>query len=266
MSKKTLGRRKRRLVAWGLVAFAVLSDGAMSFLDHLDELRKRLIVSIAAVFVGVIVAFGFVDQIAAFMMQPLQEALPPGGTLIYTDPTEAFFLYIKMASLAGVFLAAPVILWQFWLFVAPGLHAHEKKLAIPFVLFSTLFFLAGGLFSHAVAFPWAWRFFASFETEFMAFMPRVGPIFSFYTHMLLGFGIVFQMPTLAFFLARVGLITPRFLIKNAQYAVLGVFVVAAVLTPTTDPVGLFLMAGPMLGLYGVSIVIAWAFGRSDGRP
>ena len=155
----------------------------MSFLEHLDELRKRLIVSIAALFLGVLIAFAFVSQIFAFMMLPLQETLPAGGTLIYTEPTEAFYLYIKMASLAGVFIASPIILWQVWLFVAPGLYAEEKKFAIPFVVFSTLFFVSGGLFSHFVAFRWAWAFFGSFSTETVEFMPRIAPVFSLYTRL-----------------------------------------------------------------------------------
>ena len=263
-----LGHRDKRLFVAVLVVVAAVSDGAMSFLDHLDELRKRLIVSIVAVFVAILIAFAFVSRIFDFMMGPLLETLPAGGTLIYTEPTEAFFLYIKMASLAGVFIASPVILWQVWLFVAPGLYAHEKKFAIPFVVFSTLFFVSGGLFSHFVAFRWAWAFFGSFSSETVEFMPRIAPIFSLYTRMLLAFGFIFQMPTMAFFLARMGMITPQFLVRNFKYAVLVVFIVAAVLTPSPDPVNQFIMAGPMLALYGLSILIAWVFGRrpTDDDP
>ena len=168
-----------------------------------------------------------------------------------------------MAALVGVFIAAPVILWQFWLFIAPGLYAREKKFAIPFVVFSTLFFVSGGLFSHFVAFQWAWKFFGAFSSETVEFLPRISPVFSLYTRMLLAFGFIFQMPTLAFFLARMGMITPRFLLKNFKYAVLVIFVVAAVLTPSPDPVNQFLMAGPMLALYGLSILIAWLFGTAQ---
>ena len=235
----------------------------MSFLAHLDELRKRLVVSSAALFVGILIAFAFVSQIFDFMMLPLQKTLPAGGRLIYTEPTEAFYLYIKMAALAGVFIASPVILWQVWLFVAPGLYAHEKKFAIPFVVFSTLFFVAGGLFSHFVAFRYAWMFFGSFATETVEFLSRIAPVFSLYTWMLLAFGVIFQIPTLAFFLTRMGMITPKLLLKNLKYSVLVIFVVAAVLTPSGDPVNLFIMAGPMFALYVVSIVIAWAFAKRD---
>ena len=258
-----IGHREKRLLATALVVVAAVSEGAMSFLEHLDELRKRLIISIVALFVAVLIAFAFVSQIFEFMMLPLQETLPAGGTLIYTEPTEAFLLYIKMAFLAGVFLASPVILSQVWLFVAPGLYAREKRLAIPFVVFATLFFVGGGLFSHFVAFRWAWAFFGSFSTETVEFLPRIAPVFSLYTTMLLAFGFIFQMPTLAFFLARMGMITPRFLVTNFKYAVLVVFIVAAVLTPSPDPVNQFIMAGPMLALYALSIAIAWAFAKKD---
>ncbi|HIE93524.1 MAG TPA: preprotein translocase subunit TatC [Acidobacteria bacterium] len=149
----------------------------MSFLDHLEELRKRLVISIAALFIGVLVAYTFVGTIFEFMMRPL---------------------------VAGVFLASPALLSQLWLFVAPGLYAREKRYAIPFVAFSTLFFVAGGLFSHFIAFQALWAFFASLETELVTFTPRIAPMFSLYMRMLLAFGAVFQMPILAFFLARMG--------------------------------------------------------------
>ena len=234
-------------------------EGAMPFLEHLDELRKRLVVSSAALFVGILIAFAFVSQIFDFMMLPLQETLPAGGRLIYTEPTEAFYLYIKMAALAGDFIASPVIFWQVWLFVAPGLYAHEKKCAIPFVVFSTLFFVGRGLFSHFVAFRYAWMFFGSFATETAEFLP----VFSLYTWMLLAFGVIFQIPTLAFFLTRMEMITPKLLLKNLKYSVLAIFVVVAVLTPSGDLVNLFIMAGPMFALYVVSIAIAWAFAKRD---
>ena len=235
----------------------------MSFLEHLDELRKRLIVSMAALIVAVLIAFAFVSQIFDFMMVPLQETLPAGGRLVYTEPTEAFLLYIKMAFLSGVFIASPVMLSQAWLFVAPGLYAHEKKFAIPFVALSTFSFVGGGLFSHFVAFRYARMFFGSFATETVEFLPRIAPVFSLYTWMLLSFGVIFQIPTVAFFLARMGMITPNLLITNFKYSVLAILVVAAILTPSGDPVNLFIMAGPMLALYAVSILIAWAFARKD---
>jgi sec-independent protein translocase protein TatC len=233
----------------------------MSFLEHLDELRTRLITSTVSLSVGFVICLFFAGRIQAFIMRPLYATLPPGGRFIYTQPTEAFMLQLKMAALAGLFLASPVVLWQLWKFIAPGLYAHEKKFAVPFVVFSTFFFVSGGLFSHYLAFPWAWRFFASYATDYMTFMPTISATFSIYVRMLLAFGAVFQMPTLVFFLARVGVVTARTLIRNTKYAVLIIFVLGAVLSPGGDVVSQALMAGPMLGLYALSIVIAWAFGK-----
>lgn len=237
--------------------------GRMSFLEHLEELRKRIIISLLSIAVGFLAAFTFIDRIFGFIMRPLQEVLPEGGKLIYTEPTEAFLLYLKVAALVGLFLATPVILWQVWLFIAPGLYVNEKRLAIPFVFFSTGFFVAGALFSHLVVFPWAWSFFAQFTTDYMEFTPKIAPTFSLYVRLLLAMGAVFQMPTVVYFLARMGLVTPRFLARNTKYAILIIFIVAAVLSPP-DVVSQILMALPMLLLYGLSIGIAWAFQRK--RP
>jgi sec-independent protein translocase protein TatC len=234
-----------------------LEGGKMSFLEHLDELRRRLVVSLSALIVGFLVSLLFIERLFAFIMRPLQAVLPDGGKLIYTEPAEAFLLYMKVAALTGLFLAAPVILYQIWMFIAPGLYSHEKKFAIPFVVSSTVFFVAGALFSHFVVFPWAWRFFAQFSTDYMQFTPKIAPTFSMYVRMMLAMGLVFEMPTLVLFLARFGLVTPRFLIRNTKYAILLIFIVAAVMTPGPDVVSQSLMAAPMILLYGLSIVIAW---------
>ena len=233
------------------------ADGRMSFLDHLDELRKRLVISVTAVFVGFLIAFALISPIFEFIMRPLQEILPDDGQLVYTEPTEAFFLYIKIAALVGLIMAIPVVLWQLWLFVAPGLYGHEKKFAIPFVTLSSLFFIGGCLFSHYLLFPIAWRFLSSFSTDYMTFMPRIQPAFSLYVRLTLACGAVFQMPTLVLFLARVGVVSAGFLLRNTKYAILIIFILAAVLTPTGDPATLTLMAAPMIVLYGLSIGIAW---------
>ncbi len=237
------------------------SAGKMSFLEHLDELRKRLAILSVSLLVGILISFAFISHIFEFIMRPLQEILPDGGTLVFTEPTEAFFLNIKIAALSGLVLATPSWLWQVWLFVAPGLYVHEKRFAIPFVIFSSLFFVTGALFSHYLLFPVAWRFFASFTTDYMSFMPRIQPAFSLYVRLLLACGIVFQMPAIVFFMARIGVITPGFLVRNTKYAILAIFIIAAVMTPTGDPVTLTMMAAPMVLLYGVSILIAWVFRR-----
>ena len=235
--------------------------GKMSFLDHLDELRKRIIWAVVAVFVGVIVAFFFIGDIFNFIMKPLQAMLPPGGTLIYTDPSEAFMLNIKIALIAGLILASPAVFAQLWLFIAPGLYSHEKKWAIPFIILSSLGFVGGAAFSHYIVFPLTWRFFASFTSDVLTFMPRVEPAFSVYLRMILAFGVVFQMPTLVLFLARMGVLTARFMIKNFKYAVLLIIIVSAVVTPDGGGVSLVAMSVPLVFLYIFSILLAWAFGK-----
>ncbi len=233
----------------------------MTFLEHLDELRKRLVVSIAAVGVGCVIAFTFVDRIYKFIMDPLYRLLPKGSTFVFTEPTEAFVLYVKMALLAGVVMAMPVILWQAWLFVAPGLYAREKKLALPFVILATAGFIGGAAFTHYLLFPWMWIFFASFATDKLSFLPRIEPVFALYVKMILGMGLVFQMPAIVYSLARIGLVTARFLVKSFKYAILVIFIVAAVITPSGDMLTQTLFALPMIGLYLVSILIAWIFGK-----
>lgn len=238
------------------------AGGKMSFLDHLDELRRRIIYAVLAVFVGFVVAFFFIDEIFNFIMRPLQQLLPAGGTLVYTDPTEAFVLYIKIALIAGLILASPAVMLQVWLFVAPGLYSHEKKWAIPFVAMSSVFFVVGAAFSHYVVFPLTWRFFVGFTSDILTFMPRIEPAFSIYMRLLLAFGLVFQMPTLVLFLARMGVISARFLIRNFKYAVLIMVVASAVITPDGGGVSLVAMTGPMILLYGLSIALAWLFGKT----
>jgi sec-independent protein translocase protein TatC len=235
--------------------------GKMSFLEHLDELRKRIIRAVIAVFLGFLIACFFIQPLFDFIMKPLQALLPPGGTLVYTDPTEAFVLYIKIAAIAGLLIASPAVMTQVWLFIAPGLYAHEKKLAIPFVLMSSFFFIAGAAFSHYVVFPMTWQFFVSFTTDYVTFMPRIEPAFGLYMKMLLAFGLVFQMPTVVLFLARMGMVTARFLWRNIKYAILIIFIVAAVITPSADMITQTAMAGPMILLYLISIALAWLFGK-----
>lgn len=234
-----------------------LDDGSrMSFLEHLDELRKRLIYSVYALLIGCAIAFFFVGRIQEFIFVPLFEILD-GNQFIYTRGFEPFMLTMKTGALAGLMVSSPLIIYQFWLFVAPGLYSHEKRFAIPFVLFCTIFFLAGAAFSHWIAFPWTWAFFKSWENAYMQFLPNIGDAFSIYVKMLLAFGLIFQMPTIVFFLARMNVVTAGFLVRNTKYAVLIIFIVAAVISPGTDVVSQAMMAGPMLALYGISILIAW---------
>ncbi|PYR29193.1 MAG: twin-arginine translocase subunit TatC [Acidobacteria bacterium] len=236
------------------------SSSKMSFLEHLDELRKRIINSCIAIAVCVLLGFGFIDRIFNFIFAPTRRALPPGVKLIYTQPGEAFSLYIEIALIIGVMLAAPFIMYQVWRFIAPGLYSNEKRFAIPFVLFTTLGFLAGAAFNHYISFPFMMAFFASFNTPELAFMPKLEDVFGLYSKMLIGMGIVFQMPTVVFFLAKMKLLTARFLVANLKYALLLTFIIAAVITPTGDMMTQTIFAAPMIALYLLSIVIAWIVG------
>ncbi|HKY22276.1 MAG TPA: twin-arginine translocase subunit TatC [Vicinamibacterales bacterium] len=236
-------------------------SGKMSFLEHLDELRKRIVHSLIALCVGVAVSAFFIEDIYAFVMLPLRQMLRPGETMIYTYPTEAFMLYIRIALIAGLFISAPLIFWQVWLFVAPALYAKERRYAIPFVLLSSIGVISGAAFSHYVAFPLMWRFFASFSNELVSFMPRIEDAFSIYMRMLLGMAVVFQMPALVFFMARMGVVTARWMIRQFKYAVLVIVIVAAVITPSSDIASQLIVAGPMVVLYILSIGIAWVFGK-----
>jgi sec-independent protein translocase protein TatC len=239
--------------------------GKMSFLEHLDELRKRLVNSAIAIAVGVVAGFALINRIVDFILAPTRQALPPGVKLIYTEPGEAFSLYVQIALIIGVVFAAPFIMYQVWMFIAPGLYSNEKRLAIPFVLFTTIGFLLGAAFNHYIAFPFMMAFFASFNTPDLMFMPKLDDVFGLYTKMLLGMGIVFQMPTVVFFLAKMRLITARFLISNFGYAFLIIFIIAAVITPTGDMMTQTIFAAPMVALYILSIFIAWVVGPKRVR-
>jgi len=236
-------------------------EGRMTFLEHLDELRKRITHAVGGLLVGFIVAFAFINYVFDFVYQRLV-ATVPGGKLIYTEAPEMFMLWIKIAALSGVLIASPYIMLQVWLFIAPGLYAKEKKLAIPFVLSSSSLFIGGAAFSHYYVFPAAWAFFAGFSNSYVEFMPRVGPIFGMYVKLMLGIGLTFQLPVLMFVLARLGIVSAGFLLRNFKYAILLIFVFAAVITPDGNPVTQLMVGGPMVVLYLFGIAAAWLFGKS----
>ena len=184
-----------------------------------------------------------------------------GSTLVYTDPSEAFMLHVQLALIAGLILAIPVVATQLWLFIAPGLYAREKKMAIPFVVMATVLFVIGAAFSHYVVFPITWKFFVSFTNDILTFMPRVEPAFSMYMRLLLALGLTFQLPTIVLFLARMGMITPGFMLRHFKYAVLLIVIAAAVLSPDGGGVGMVAMGAPVILLYILSIGLAWIFGK-----
>ena len=239
--------------------------GRMSFLEHLEELRKRIIYACYGIVVGICVSFLFIQQIYDFLTGPAVATLPPGSKIIYTQPTEAFSLYINISLIAGIVIASPFIMYQVWMFIAPGLYSNEKKFVIPFVVFSTGGFLLGAAFNHYVAYPFIMIYFASFNTPNLSYMPQLSEVFGLYIKMLVGLGVIFQMPTIVFFLAKVGVVTARFLAAQFKYAVLIIFIVAAVVTPTGDPMTLMVFAMPMVGLYILSIFVAWIFGKKPAK-
>jgi sec-independent protein translocase protein TatC len=232
--------------------------GAMAFLDHLDELRTRIIRSCIALAIGMLVAFAFVHRIADFVLGPTLRMLPPGTSLIMTRFGEGLSFYMDLALLGGVVLAAPFVTYQVWRFIAPGLYARERRLILPFIVLATCGTLAGALFSHYVLFPSMVAFFGTFDSPRMRLMPRVEDTFGLYKNMLVGMVAVFQIPTLVFFLARLRVVTARFLWRHLRYAVLISFVAAALLTPSADPWNQAVFAAPMMALYVLSIGIAWA--------
>jgi len=242
------------------------AGGKMSFLEHLDELRRRIIYSLVSVLVGCAVAFIWVDDIFTFIFKPMQAMLPAGQTMIYTEPGEQFFLLIKIALMAGLILASPFVFTQVWLFIAPGLYAREKKLAIPFIVMGSALFAAGAAFSHYKVFPVIWKFFSTSSVDFVTYMPRIEPAFSWYLRLMLGVAVTFQVPTVVLFLAKMGLITPRFMIRNFKYAVMIIVLLAAVLSPDPGGMGMLMMASPVIVLYILSIGLAWIFGPKKKDP
>jgi sec-independent protein translocase protein TatC len=232
----------------------------MTFLDHLEELRKRLLVSFAAVGAGFLLCWSYADKLYALLERPLTAYLAPGDRLAYTRLTAPFFLYMKMAFFAGLFIASPIVLLQLWLFISPGLYKRERRYAIPFILFASIFFIAGGYFGYRVLLPATCGFFVETGKQFKQ-MITIDDYFSFSTLIILASGLVFETPILIFFLARLGIVTPAFLLQKFKYAVVLAFVISAVITPTPDMVTQSALAIPMILLYLLGIGIAYAFGK-----
>jgi len=231
--------------------------GNVSLLELLDNTRKRIVRALLAVAIGALVAFTFINQIMSFLLAPARQALPAGNRLIYTQPGEAFGLYIQVALIMGVVFSLPFLMYQIWRVISPIVGPSVKRFAVPFVMMSTVGFVVGASFNHYIVFKYMMTFFASFNTPDLVFMPKLEDVFDLYTKMLLGMAIVFQMPTAVFFLAKMGVVSARFLWGNIKYAILVIFILAAVLTPSGDPWNQTVFAAPMIVLYLLSIGIAW---------
>ncbi|MGD9368079.1 MAG: twin-arginine translocase subunit TatC [Desulfobacteraceae bacterium] len=234
------------------------------FTSHLEELRKRLIICFVAVGVGFAASYAFKEKLFYILVAPLQKAMKSGDTLIYTHLPEAFFTFLKTALISGILLASPILLYQFWMFIAPGLYDREKRLLIPILLLSTLFFTGGALFGYFIVFPWGFKFFLSFATDTIRPMPSMREYLSFAAKLLLAFGIVFELPLVITFLAKLGIVSVEFLKKYRKYAILIFFVGAAMLTPP-DVVTQIMMALPLMLLYEISIIGARVFGKKDDQ-
>jgi sec-independent protein translocase protein TatC len=237
-------------------------DARMPLTAHLEELRARLIRALLAILAGFAVCYQFADALVTFLARPLQALRPEEAIVIGTGVTEAFFAKLKVAFIAGVFLASPMIFFQAWRFIAPGLYQQEKRVAVPFSAAASAFFVLGAAFCYYLVFPVAYDFFlAEFASLGIAPQIRISEYLSFISRMLLGFGVTFELPVVTFFLARVGMVTHRTLIGASRYAVVAIFAVAAILTPGPDVASQLLMAAPLLVLYLLSIGVAFVVAR-----
>lgn len=222
---------------------------------HLTELRKRLFISVMTVALMFIVCFTFWNQILDFIIAPLQNTLPENQKMVFLEVQEPFFVAMKVAFFTGFLLSLPIIFWQFWLFVAPGLYENEKKYIIPFVVSATFMFLIGAAFCYYVVVPIGFAFLINFGQQLFSAMLNIGGYVGFFTKLVIAFGIAFELPVITFFLAKLGLVDDKMLKNSFRYAIIVIFIFAAVMTPP-DILSQFLMAVPLIGLYGLSIFIA----------
>ena len=229
---------------------------------HIADLRKRLVISILTLIVMFFICFSFYEPILEWMMQPVKAVLPEGSKMVAIEIQETFFTALKVSFFSAFFLSLPVIFWQLWLFMAPGLYDHEKKLVFPFVFFATLMFVSGAAFAYYVVVPFGFEFLIAFGSTVVTILPSIGKYVGFFTKLLFGFGVSFELPVITFFLAKIGLVDDQMLKDFFKYAVVIIFIFSALLTPP-DVITQFLMAGPLIILYGVSIYIAKVFNPSS---
>ena len=220
----------------------------MSLLDHLEELRKRIVRALLTLIVAFIPCWYFVDEIFDFLAKPIQKLLPAGTKLAFLGVTDPIILYFKVAGLAALFLSSPFLMYQVWRFVSPGLYAKERRFAFPFIASGTAFFLAGGAFAYYVAFPGAVKFLLQMGEKFMPVI-TIERYFGFLLTVILGLGAMFELPVMIFLLSYLGLVTPGFLLRNFRYAVVLIAIAAALLTPTPDIVNMLVFAVPGILLY-----------------
>src|SRR5271170_4216644 len=240
---------------------------SMPLLAHLEELRKRIIFSVLGVLVAFLSCWSFADRIFGLVQQPLIQALRHhgfAGGLVYLNPTEPFNLYLEVGFVAGLFVASPFVFYQVWLFIAPGLYRKEKRYVLPFLLSTVGLFVAGGLFGYKMVYPASLDFLIGYGNRFQP-MITIGEYTKLFVTIIVGLGLIFEMPVLVFFLALMRVITARWMWRNLRYSILAIFVVAAMVTPTTDILNMCLFAAPMIALYGISIGVAWLVNSARRR-
>jgi sec-independent protein translocase protein TatC len=235
-------------------------EDKLPFTSHLEELRKRLIHCFIAVIIGFLISYGFKEKLFEILTYPLMQVMQEGDTLIFTGIPEAFFTLLKVSLLSGILLAIPVITYEFWMFVAPGLYKNERKLMLPIIIISSFFFIGGALFGYFIVFPFGFQFLLGFATETLRPFPSMKEYLGFSAKLLLAFGFVFELPLVITFLARIGLVTVDFLKTNRKYAILLFFITSAILTPP-DVVTQVMMSVPLMILYEISIIGARIFGK-----
>jgi sec-independent protein translocase protein TatC len=237
-------------------------DDKLPFTAHLEELRSRLIRSFVAVAAGFALCYAFKETLFEVLLYPLIRVMPEGGKLIFTGIPEAFFTYLKVSFLSGIILASPVLLYQFWMFVAPGLYQKERRVLGPIIAVTSFFFIGGALFGYFVVFPSGFRFLLSFGADYIRTLPSMREYLDFSTKLLFVFGLLFELPVVLASLARLRIVSVDYLKRNRKYAVIMAFVVAAFLTP--DVVSMILMAVPLMVLYEIGILGAKFITRGKG--
>ncbi|MCK4390046.1 MAG: twin-arginine translocase subunit TatC [Desulfobacterales bacterium] len=239
-------------------------DEKLPFTAHLEELRRRLIICFSAVGIGFVISYFFSKRLFELLKQPLEAAMPLEQTVISTGLQESFIVHLKVAFVAGLLLAVPVIMYQLWMFIAPGLYHREKRLVLPIVFLSSVFFLGGSLFGYFVVFPFGFKFLVGFASDSIKLLPRAKEYLGFSTKLLFAFGVVFELPLFVTFLAKLGIVNVQFLKAKRKYAILLFFVFASILTPP-DVITQIMMAAPLIVLYEVSILGARVFGKKETK-
>jgi sec-independent protein translocase protein TatC len=241
-------------------------EKTMPFLDHLDELRRRLIVCAVAIGLGFVIAYIFSQDIFNIIIAPINKALPEGTSIIFIGVTEAFMAYLKMSLVVGIIIALPVILYEIWMFVAPALYANEKRYILPFMFSAMIAFTGGVLFCYFLVLPPAAEFLLKgYTTSTIKAMPTMKEALSLTLMLLFAFGVTFQLPFVMLILGKLGIITHRTLTKYRKFAIVIIAVAAAVITPTPDAVTMLLLAVPLWVLYEISVLLVWLFGKKNGN-